>query len=294
MYKECKEVNVRKRMYEDCKVPFTISKTNFPRARETQRVLQTMPAEKGSSEELLQGPPEGWSHDKFVEKLQSEPQCSPLVQSYKQFLMDFRALPKLIHSQRKRILKFLDTIVSESLEKECFAGVPRALLMDSWERQLLTQVYDSVFLTTEELKTNEILLDKFKHFEWLQERHLDLPFEFLGHVDLGVLDLQKLQDHKAPKDKLNLLWNASQVVAEWVKQYAVPSRNELGTEPSKTHASPGNDFLLPALILVLVKTQPDYLISHIKFIMRFRNQDSLSKGAYQFCLTNMVQQTPFF
>ena len=50
----------------------------------------------------------------------------------------------------------------------------------------------------------------------------------------------------------------------------------------------GNDFLLPALILVIIRSDPNDLISHVKYIMRFRNQEKVSDGIVQFTLTNMV------
>jgi hypothetical protein len=147
---------------------------------------------------------------------------------------------------------------------------------EGWEKFLMTRIHDQVFLYPDEVKPNQMLIEKMKAYSWVQERHLDLPFPLV--IPAASNELSRLQEFKSPKDKLNLLLNFSQIVADVVKK------------SSKENA--GNDFLLPSLILVILRSQPINLIAHVKYIMRFRHPERL-KGIYQFCLTNIMGAISF-
>ncbi|RKO95437.1 hypothetical protein CAUPRSCDRAFT_12867, partial [Caulochytrium protostelioides] len=55
----------------------------------------------------------------------------------------------------------------------------------------------------------------------------------------------------------------------------------------------GNDQLLPLLILCILRTNPPHLITHIKYVMRFRDPQQLAQGDVQFCMTTMMSAVSF-
>ena len=109
-------------------------------------------------------------------------------------------------------------------------------------------------------------------FDWIQERHLDLPTSL--SLVAAQHELSRLSEFRSPRDKLTLLLNCSRIVAELVKK--------------SFEQNAGNDYLLPTLILVILRAKPMNLISHVKYTMRYRNQAKVNEGVAQFCLTNMV------
>jgi hypothetical protein len=223
-------------------------------------------------------------HDAFLERLK-DPLAAPLVTDLKSFLEEFRQTPRLVNTQRKRVLGFIARASAASLANPAFAQDSTTAkdddkgtsweesLVEGWEKLVLTRVYELVFPATEEEGPNAILSRRLESLNWVSEKHLDLPFPV--ELDAAGKELCRLSEFKAPRDKLNLLLNTSQLVADLVKR-ASPG-------------SAGNDYLLPALILVILRARPASLISHVKFIMRFRNQEKLNAGATQYCITNMVR-----
>ncbi|RKO85486.1 hypothetical protein BDK51DRAFT_32351, partial [Blyttiomyces helicus] len=107
------------------------------------------------------------------------------------------------------------------------------------------------------------------------EQHLDLPITLQSSLEVAQGELLRINGFKAPRDKLTILYNTTQVVVDLIKKGGA-SENA------------GNDHLLPALILVIIRANAPQLISNIKYVMRFRNQAELDKGENQFCLTNLM------
>lgn len=219
----------------------------------------------------------------FLERLK-DPAAAPLVAELKTFLEEFKHTPRLINAQRKRVLGFIARASAEALGNPAFASVPQGdspttsleeAISEGWEKLVLTRVYESVFPATEEEGPNAVLGRRLEALSWVSEKHLDLPFPV--ELQAAGKELSRLSEFRSPRDKLTLLLNCSQLVADLVKR-AAPG-------------SAGNDYLLPALILVILRARPVSLISHVKFIMRFRNQEKLNAGATQYCITNMVGST---
>ncbi|KAJ3083439.1 hypothetical protein HK102_001067, partial [Quaeritorhiza haematococci] len=155
------------------------------------------------------------------------------------------------------------------------------LIREGWEKLLMIKIHDVVFGAP---GTNEYLMcahlqRKVEMYGWIEERHLDLPFTITSSLHVAQEELTKIANFRSPRDKLTILQNTIQIVADLIKKAS-------GKEAT-------NDFLLPVLILVIIRSGCANIISHIKYIMRFRNPAELEKGETQFYLTNMMGAVSF-
>ena len=93
---------------------------------------------------------------------------------------------------------------------------------------------------------------------------------------LAQKELQKINQYKAPRDKLVCLLNCCRVL-----------NNMLNVTVPPGEAPPGADDFLPVLVYVLLRAQPLQLGSNLAYITRFRLAGRLvSETAYFF--TNLV------
>ena len=54
-------------------------------------------------------------YEAFVQTLK-QPEAQPLTQKTQSFILEFQSLPKLVHSQRKRLASMISQLTTESLE----------------------------------------------------------------------------------------------------------------------------------------------------------------------------------
>lgn len=78
---------------------------------------------------------------------------------------------------------------------------------------------------------------------------------------LVSLELLKINHYKAPRDKLICILNCCKVIFGLIRH--------LSTEENA-------DTFIPVLIFVVLRANPDHLISNVEYIGRFRNQERLS------------------
>lgn len=166
--------------------------------------------------------------------------------------------------KRRLIFKFLSSVV------DTFPEFDRELVLEGWEKLVTCNLYSLLYCPGDETSTNSHLKDKIQEFSWIKERNLDLPFPDNTFTPQSF----KLDDYSSPRDKLVVLLNITNVVNEIIRKL-------VGTDK-------GNDYLLPALILTIIRSDSGDLISHLKYIMRYRNPEKVSDGIVQFTLTNMV------
>jgi hypothetical protein len=117
---------------------------------------------------------------------------------------------------------------------------------------------------------------KISMYSWIRERHLDLPFK--PQFDVAISELIRLDNFRAPKDKMvcinsdvqTILGNTLQIVVDLITKTSAEGKMQAG-----------NDQILPSLVLLIIKARPVCLISHIRYIIRFRNEVELGKGINQ-------------
>ncbi|TPX44568.1 hypothetical protein SeMB42_g03551 [Synchytrium endobioticum] len=237
--------------------------------------------------------------DRFLQELRS-PECSSLVSRLKNFLSVMSSTQWTILQQRRLVLKFLNTIQSESTQNSVFAkisaertkNVPSSAeyesngagdaedetltwIREGWEKLVMTKIYDQVFCppNSEESKMAAYLAKQIHAFSWIQERHLDLPFTLESALEVAQAEILKVNGFKSPRDKLVIIQNTVQLAVDLIKN---------------TTENAGSDHLLPVLILIIIRASPPNIIANIMYIMRFRDQQELEKGQNQYYLTSMM------
>jgi len=113
---------------------------------------------------------------------------------------------------------------------------------------------------------------------FIRPEHLDIPEEHYNESSwaLAQTELCKMNQYKAPKDKLVCLLNCCRVI------------NQLMSH----HKPSGADEFLPLLIVILLKANPPQCYSNLQYISRYRHPAHLrSEQAYFF--TNAVSAVAF-
>ncbi|KAJ3215173.1 hypothetical protein HDU67_000741 [Dinochytrium kinnereticum] len=222
-------------------------------------------------------------YEHFLSQLRQE-EAGNLTLQLKSFLRAFHAQQRPIPEQRKAVARFLEHIYGESLQNPVFAEATEddelENIREGWEKLLMIKIYDHVFGApgTDENKMTQYLTRKIEQFSWIQERHLDLPFQIGASLEVAQAELLRVNGFRCPKDKLTILQNVIKMIADLIQ---------------KQQGNAGNDQLLPVLILAVIRSNPPALISNVKYIMRFRYASELEKGAVQFCLTSMMGAVSF-
>jgi hypothetical protein len=106
-------------------------------------------------------------------------------------------------------------------------------------------------------------------FGWVQEKHLDVPEgdQSAGFLAFAQSELLKISHYKAPRDKMICILNCCKVIFGLI-------RHTQGTDA-------GADAFVPILILVVLRANPDNMLSNVEYINRFRNPDKLmGEGGY--------------
>jgi hypothetical protein len=199
----------------------------------------------------------------FISHLKVSPESSKLSD----FLSTF-PVEAPISLKRRLIHNFVQTV------KDTFPEFDRELVLEGWEKIVTCNLYSCLYCPGDEGTANAVLREKINEFSWIQERHLDLPFP----DNTFTAQSFKLADYSSPRDKLVVLLNITNITNEIIRQV-------VGTK--------GNDYLLPGLILTLIRSDIGDLISHLKYVMRYRNPEKISDGIVQFTLTNMMGAVSF-
>ncbi|KAM0787741.1 hypothetical protein ACM66B_003798 [Microbotryomycetes sp. NB124-2] len=178
--------------------------------------------------------------------------------------------------------------------------------------------YPGQVSSTGDLERDQVLSQRIKLFSWIQPIHLDLPIadpeqdtdqsprpsspqvdllggspdlssaaagqgdesvntkdagvdpqkqrQVRGFLDFARRELRKINQYKAPRDKMICVLNCCKVIFGLIRHVS---------------SDEGADTFIPFLIYVVLKTNPEHLVSNIQYIQRFRNPDKLSgEGGY--------------
>ncbi|GAA5960734.1 hypothetical protein JCM3765_007309 [Sporobolomyces pararoseus] len=90
-----------------------------------------------------------------------------------------------------------------------------------------------------------------------------------GFIDFAASELRKMNQYKAPRDKLICVLNCCKVIFGLIRHVASLVEDQ------------GADTFIPFLIFVVLQANPDHLVSNLQYIQRFRNPEKLSgEGGY--------------
>ncbi|GAA5907822.1 uncharacterized protein JCM6883_001904 [Sporobolomyces salmoneus] len=152
-----------------------------------------------------------------------------------------------------------------------------------------------------DLERDQVVRQRIRLFGWIEPKHLDLPISVdqassgdvtpeneeetekegsrekkpgkkgseRGFIDFAASELRKMNQYKAPRDKLICVLNCCKVIFGLIRHVASSAEEQ------------GADTFIPFLIYVVLQANPDHLVSNLQYIQRFRNPEKLAgEGGY--------------
>ncbi|KAI9137568.1 hypothetical protein BKA69DRAFT_1178042 [Paraphysoderma sedebokerense] len=220
---------------------------------------------------------------KFLEMMRDR-RAYPLTRYFRSFLREFTRKQWTVNEQIKITHDFLDFMSQRLLENEVWANASDADLenaREGMEKLLMNKLHQYTFCpdTADDAEKDEVLHKKIQIFRWLELRHLDANISDQSDTFLKVAqqELLKINDYKAPRDKLICILNCCKVIFGLLRQ---------------AEADTSADMFLPVLIYVVIQANPPKLISNVQYISRFRNPAKLQSEAGYY-LTNLMGAISF-
>ncbi|KAJ7180776.1 hypothetical protein C8R46DRAFT_593255 [Mycena filopes] len=231
-----------------------------------------------SSDASKADPP--FDFQKFLDQMKSR--NAEIVAKYlKSFLSNFAKRTFTVSDQIKIINDFLNFIAKPMRESEIWKNASEVEFdnaLEGMEKLVMNQLYQFTFtpqvvqavprriITADDLERDRVLTQRIALFGWIEESHLDIP---VGEGSNGFLmfaqqELLKVNHYKAPRDKLICILNCCKVIFGLIRHL---KKEE------------GADSFVPILIYVVLKANPDHLLSNVEFINRFRNPAKLQSEA---------------
>ncbi|KAI0025429.1 hypothetical protein F4780DRAFT_329460 [Xylariomycetidae sp. FL0641] len=265
---------------------------------------------------------------RFLEQLKHK-KADPVARYLKSFLNEFGKRQWAVHEQVKIISDFLTFIANKMAQCEVWAEVSDAEFdnaREGMEKLVMNRLYTQTFSPAipapqpipgakprrrggdrplgpgrrgqhqEDVERDEILAQKINIYSWVREEHLDIaPVSESGkrflvlaeqgkigvslyqtHQQLTSAELLKIGSYRAPRDKVICVLNCCKVIFGLLKH-------------AKSDSSA--DSFMPLLIYVVLRSNPNHLVSNVQYITRFRNQEKLGgeAGYYLSSLMGAVQ-----
>ncbi|KAI5925400.1 hypothetical protein F4810DRAFT_660405 [Camillea tinctor] len=248
---------------------------------------------------------------RFLEQLKHK-KADPVARYLKSFLTEFAKRQWMVHEQVKIISDFLAFIANKMAQCEVWSEVSDAEFdnaREGMEKLVMNRLYSQTFSPAipppqpipgakpkrrggdrpmgpgrrgqhqEDVERDDILAQKINIYSWVREEHLDIPpisesgKRFLA---LAQQELLKIRSYRAPRDKIICVLNCCKVIFGLLKH-------------NKSDSSA--DSFMPLLIYVVLRSNPDHLVSNVQYILRFRNQEKLGgeAGYYLSSLMGAVQ-----
>ncbi|KAL9585939.1 MAG: hypothetical protein Q9203_004046 [Teloschistes exilis] len=249
---------------------------------------------------------------RFLEQLRHRT-ADPVAKFLRSFLQEFGKKQWMVHEQVKIIGDFLTFITGKMAQCEVWRGVSDAEFdnaKEGMEKLVMNRLYSQTFSPAippptpppgakgkrknmeklsgpgrrgqhqEDIERDEILGQKVRIYRWVQEEHLDIPP--LGDsgrrfMSFAQQQLLKITMYRAPRDKVVQVLNCCKVI--------------FGFLSTSKSADMSADSFVPLLIYVVLRSNPEHLVSNIQYILRFRNQDKLGgeAGYYLSSLMGAIQ-----
>ncbi|KAK5635168.1 hypothetical protein RRF57_010880 [Xylaria bambusicola] len=222
---------------------------------------------------------------RFLEQLKHK-KADPVARYLKSFLNEFGKRQWMVHEQVKIIGDFLAFIANKMAQCEVWREVSDAEFdnaREGMEKLVMNRLYSQTFSPAipapqpipgakpkkrggdppmgpgrkgqhqEDVERDDILAQKISIYGWVREEHLDIP-----------------------------------PVTESGKRFLILAQQGL-LKHNKSDSSA--DSFMPLLIYVVLRANPDHLVSNVQYILRFRNQDKLGgeAGYYLSSLMGAVQ-----
>ncbi|KAL4062589.1 hypothetical protein J3A83DRAFT_4363455 [Scleroderma citrinum] len=233
---------------------------------------------------------------KFLDQMKSR-SVEPVAKYLRSFLSNFAKRTFTANDQVKIINDFLNFISAKMRETDVWCNASDAEFdnaMEGMEKLVMNKLYEFTFIpnlplldpprpvTADDLERDRILAQRTELFKWVEPSHLDMPElesddpAVAGFLNFARQELCKVNHYKAPRDKLICILNCCKVIFGLLRHL---------------HKDEGADSFVPVLIYVVLKANPEHLLSNVEFINRFRNPAKLQSeaGYYLSSLMGAVQ-----
>lgn len=224
------------------------------------------------------GPPSHIDFNNFLKNMRRQ-QAEPIGRYVKSFLLEFGRRTWTPTEQEKIVADFRIFIAGKMDDCLPFSKMntkDRAAADEGMEKLLMNRLYTRTFPPKiipmlradgheEDLLRDRIFEEKMRIWGWIEGHHLDINEEYLesckSFIQLACDELSKINQFRAPRDKMICVLNCSKVLWAIIRQARLQQNA---------------DSFLPLLIFVLLRAQPPHLISNIRYIQRFRNPKFMS------------------
>ncbi|KAJ3531736.1 hypothetical protein NM688_g7533 [Phlebia brevispora] len=237
--------------------PATIS--SFASQQEMSRSAPSSAPESGRSTPTRGGKSSdtetpSFDFQKFLDQMKTR-SAEPVAKYLRSFLSNFAKRTFTVNDQVKLINDFLNFISARMRETDIWRNATDAEFenaMEGMEKLVMNRLYDFTFtpqvarmvpprpVTADDLERDRVLSQRIVLFKWIEPKHLDIPEEN-GSEGFMMFAQQGLIRHLRREE--------------------------------------GADNFIPVLIYVVLKANPDHLLSNVEFINRFRNPNKLQSEA---------------
>ncbi|KAL8771124.1 MAG: hypothetical protein Q9209_003295 [Squamulea sp. 1 TL-2023] len=249
---------------------------------------------------------------RFLEQLRHRT-ADPVARFLRSFLLEFGKKQWMVHEQVKIISDFLTFIAGKMHQCEIWRGVSYTEFdnaKEGMEKLVMNRLYSQTFSPAipppappqggkgrkknvekllgpgrkgqhqEDIERDDILGQKVRIYRWVQEEHLDIaPLGDNGRrfMSFAQQQLLKIKMYRAPRDKVVCVLNCCKVIFGYLST----------SKSSDTSA----DSFVPLLIYVVLRANPEHLVSNVQYILRFRDQEKLGgeAGYYLSSLMGAIQ-----
>ncbi|RXW24812.1 hypothetical protein EST38_g1017 [Candolleomyces aberdarensis] len=269
--------------------PATLSSFALQQDRSTQQTPQpsssrsdtsSAPPGSGTASPINKPGEVQFDFQKFLDQMKSK-SAEPVSKYLRSFLSNFAKRTFTVNDQVKIINDFLGFIGQQMRSCDVWKNASEAEFdsaMEGMEKLVMNRLYEFTFtpqleiaqpprpITTDDLERDKVLSQRIALFGWIEEKHLDIPEGEggKGFMMFAQQELLKINHYKAPRDKLICILNCCKVIFGLIRHL---KKEE------------GADSFLPILIFVVLKANPEHLLSNVEFINRFRNPEKLQSEA---------------
>ncbi|KAG6861463.1 hypothetical protein C0995_016554 [Termitomyces sp. Mi166 len=201
----------------------------------------------------------------FLDQMKSR-SAEPVSKYLRSFLSNFAKRTFTVNDQVKIINDFLNFISGQMRACEPWKNASEIEFdnaMEGMEKLVMNRLYDFTFtpqvalavpprpITADDLERDRVLSQRIALFGWIEEQHLDIPESegSPGFLMFAQQELLKINHYKAPRDKLICILNCCKVIYGLIRHL---------------QAEEGADAFVPILIYVVLKANPDHLLSNVE------------------------------
>ncbi|KAF8253376.1 hypothetical protein K440DRAFT_249380 [Wilcoxina mikolae CBS 423.85] len=232
--------------------------------------------------------------------------ADPVAKFLRSFLHEFAKKQWMVHEQVKIVRDFLTFIYAKMDLCEVWREVGDGEMdnaMEGMEKLVMNRLYTQTFSPAipphdgrsrvderfpgrrgqhqEDVERDEVLTQKVRIYSWIREEHLDIGDTVSGDggrrfLDLAMKEMLKIGSYRAPRDKVICVLNCCKVIFGLLRH---------------CKSDESADKFVPLLIFVVLRANPEHLVSNVQYILRFRNPDKLSgeAGYYLSSLMGAIQ-----